>query len=163
MQTSLLIACLAQPPQSNDEMKEKRKVWRISITWLSMAKAAQAARMIIRRCLYNCWSGKFASCVREQKWQLSAFIRQVYRCVCVSAGVCMGVCVCVITGFYWSNDSVDTPHKHIDLICSLNCRISFCIDRLSATGEMEGGGAIKMKLKSNRRHSAVEKYATACK
>lgn len=78
----------------------------------------------------------------------------------------MCVCVCVITGLYWSNDSVDTPHKHIDLICSLNCRISLCIDRLSATGEVGGRGydvAIKKKLKSNRRHSAVEKYATAGK
>lgn len=84
----------------------------------------------------------------------------------MSAGVRMGVCV--ITGLYWSNDSVDTPHKHIDLICSLNCRISLCIDRLSATGEVgergRGDGvAIKKKLKGNRRHSAVEKYATACK
>lgn len=59
----------------------------------------------------------------------------------------MFVCVCVITGLYWSNDSVDTPHKHIDLICSLNCRISFCIDRLSATGKVGGGRGMALPLK----------------
>lgn len=103
-------------------------------------------------------------CERENGNSAHLFARSTG--VCVSAG-CVCVCVCVITGLYWSNDSVDTPHKHIDLICSLNCRISLCIDRLSATGKVGGGRvdgvAIKKKLKGNRRHSAVEKYATACK
>lgn len=122
--SSLLIACLAQllPPPAPLlqlwEMKESN-VWRTSITWLSKgaqaAQAAQAARMIIRTVVFII---------------VEAANTTTQRIDSAGLQVCLCVCVCVITRFYWSNDSVDTPHKHVDLICSSNCRITLDVDRV---------------------------------